>query len=44
MNYPQILLIDFFKKNEIDYLDLLPVFKKVGKGKNLMLCKILIGI
>ena len=35
MDLPQILLTDFFAKNEIDYLDLLPVFKKTGEKKHL---------
>ena len=35
MGYPQKLLTDFFERYEIDYLDLLPVFKKMGDEKSL---------
>ncbi len=35
MDYPQKLLTDFFEKNEIDYLDLLGAFTKLGEEKRL---------
>ncbi len=35
MEYPQVLLTDFFKRSEIDYLDLLSIFKKEGEAKRL---------
>ncbi|MBL7131208.1 MAG: hypothetical protein ISS45_07390 [Candidatus Omnitrophica bacterium] len=31
MYYPQTLLTDFFQRNEIEYLDLLPIFRQKGK-------------